>query len=71
MSPSAVPVRRSGNSTQRKAPRERDDEERLTADLIELARQYARVLADWIRGIGLDRQRQAGRAYTAIGIPAA
>src|SRR4029453_8972963 len=27
-------------STQRKAPRGRDDEEQLTADLIELARQY-------------------------------
>ncbi len=29
-------------STQRKAPRGRDDEERLTADVIELARQYGR-----------------------------
>ncbi len=29
-------------STQRKAPRGRDDEEELTADLIELARQYGR-----------------------------
>ena len=29
-------------STQRKAPRGRDDEEALTADLIELARQYGR-----------------------------
>ena len=29
-------------STQRKAPRGRDDEENLTADLIELARQYGR-----------------------------
>ena len=29
-------------STQRKTPRGRDDEERLTADLIELARQYGR-----------------------------
>ncbi len=29
-------------STQRKAPRGRDDEERLTADIIELARQYGR-----------------------------
>jgi putative transposase len=29
-------------STQRKAPRGRDDEERLTADTIELARQYGR-----------------------------
>ncbi len=29
-------------STRRKAPRGRDDEERLTADTIELARQYGR-----------------------------
>ena len=29
-------------STQRKAPKGRDDEERLTADIIELARQYGR-----------------------------
>ena len=29
-------------STQRKVPRGRDDEERLTADIIELARQYGR-----------------------------
>ena len=29
-------------STQRKTPRGRDDEEQLTADLIELARQYGR-----------------------------
>ena len=29
-------------STQRKAPQGRDDEERLTADIVELARQYGR-----------------------------
>ncbi len=29
-------------STQRKVPTGRDDEERLTADIIELARQYGR-----------------------------
>ena len=29
-------------STQRKVPRGRDDEENLTADLVELARQYGR-----------------------------
>jgi putative transposase len=29
-------------STQRKPPRGRDDEERLTADIIALARQYGR-----------------------------
>ena len=29
-------------STQRKTPRGRDDEERLTADIVELARRYGR-----------------------------
>ena len=29
-------------STRRKAPRGRDDEERLTADIVELARRYGR-----------------------------
>jgi hypothetical protein len=29
-------------STQRKLPRGRDDEERLTADIVELARRYGR-----------------------------
>jgi hypothetical protein len=33
-------------STQRKAPRGRDDEERLTADIIELAGQYGRRRRD-------------------------
>jgi hypothetical protein len=44
-----VPARRSAlgsgapkRSTQRGTPRGRDDEERLTADIIELARQYGR-----------------------------
>jgi putative transposase len=37
-------VRRSARhrSTQRKVPRGREDEERLTADIIELARLYGR-----------------------------
>jgi len=38
--PSALP--RSASITQRKVPRGHDDEERLTADIIELARQYGR-----------------------------
>jgi putative transposase len=44
MFPSVAPVRRSGQhrSTQRKVPRGREDEERFTADIIELARQYGR-----------------------------
>jgi len=33
---------RQHRSTQRKIPRGREDEERLTADIIELARQYGR-----------------------------
>jgi len=42
-SPSAVPARRSDSiARQRKVPTGRDDEERLTADIIELARQYGR-----------------------------
>src|SRR5438270_4757956 len=43
MSPSVVPERRSGSIARRNArSRGRDDEERLTADIIELARQYGR-----------------------------
>jgi putative transposase len=38
----ACTVLRQHRSTQRKAPRGRDDEERLTADILELARQYGR-----------------------------
>jgi hypothetical protein len=37
MSPSAAPVRR---STQRKPPRSRKNAERLTVDVVDLARQY-------------------------------
>ena len=43
-------------STQRKVPRGRDDEERLTADIIELARQYGRYGYRKIAGL----LRQAG-----------
>ena len=39
MSPSVAGQHR---STQRKIPRGREDEERLTADIVELARQYGR-----------------------------
>ena len=43
-------------STQRKAPRGHEDEERLTADLIELARQYGRYgyrkIAELLRRAG-------------------
>ena len=43
-------------STQRKVPRGRDDEQRLTADIIELARQYGRYgyrkIAELLRQTG-------------------
>ena len=45
-------------STQRKVPRGRDDEQRLTADIIELARQYGRYGYREIAGL----LRQAGWA---------
>ena len=55
MSPSVAPVRRSG-SIARKVPRGRDDEQRLTADIIELARQYGRYgyrkIAELLRQAG-------------------
>lgn len=38
----ACHVLRQHRSTQRRSPRGRDDEEALTADVIELARQYGR-----------------------------
>jgi hypothetical protein len=43
-------------STQRKVPRSREDEERLTADIIDLARQYGRYgyrrIAEFLRRAG-------------------
>jgi len=43
-------------STQRKLPRGRDDEERLTADIVELARRYGRYgdrkIAELLRQAG-------------------
>ena len=56
-------------STQRKMPQGRDDEERLTADIIELARQYGRYgyrkIAALLRRRRLAGERQAGRADLA------
>jgi hypothetical protein len=62
-------------STQRKIPRGREDEERLTADIIELARQYGRYgyrkIAELLRQAGwtindkrVERiwQREGGRS---------
>jgi putative transposase len=52
-------VRRSGSTARRNAKsRGRDDEERLTADIIELARQYGRYGYRKIAGL----LRQAGWA---------
>ena len=48
-------------STQRKPPRGRDDDERLTADIVELARQYGRYgyrkIAALLVGGGVSTQR--------------
>ena len=69
--PSAALVRRSASTarTQRKVPEGRDDEERLTADIVALARQYGRYgyrkIAALLRARGLARQRQAGGADLA------
>ena len=56
-------------STQRKVPRGREDEERLTADTIALARQYGRYgyrkIAGLLEQAGWLGQRQAGRADLA------
>ena len=56
-------------STQRKVPRGRTTSERLTADIIELARQYGRYgyrkIAELAAPGRLDGQRQAGRADLA------
>src|SRR5688500_13738569 len=54
-------------STQRKIPRGRDDEDRLIADLVELARRYGpygyRKIAAMLRDMA--GERQAGRAAVA------
>jgi hypothetical protein len=56
-------------STQRKVPRGREDEERLTADTIALARQYGRYgyrkIAGLLEQAGWLVKRQAGRADLA------
>jgi putative transposase len=52
-------------STQRKVPRGRDDEERLTADIIELARQYGRY--GYRKIAGLLRQANDKRVERVSG----
>ena len=63
------PARLARRSTQRKVPRARHDEQRLTADIIELAWQYGRYgyrkLAALLRQAGWTIKRQAGRVYLA------
>jgi len=51
--------------TQRKIPRGREDEERLTADIIELAQQYGRYGDRKVAARLRQDQRQAGPAYLA------
>jgi transposase InsO family protein len=60
-------------STQRKAPRGRDDEERLTADIVELARQYGRYgyrkIAALLRGAGwLVNDKRVERIWRREGL---
>ena len=56
-------------STQRKAPRGQENEEQLTADLIELARQYGRYgyrkIAELLRRAGWLINDKRGRADLA------
>jgi hypothetical protein len=49
-------------STQRKVPRGHDDEDRLTADIVDLARQYVRY---GYRRIAEFLRRAAGRSTTS------
>src|SRR5947199_10465222 len=60
-------------STQRKMPQGRDDEERLTADLIELARQYGRYgyrkIAELLRRAGwLVNDKRVERIWRREGL---
>src|SRR5947209_4460410 len=52
-------------STQRKVPRGREDEERLTADIIELARQYGRYGYRKIAALRASRPRSYQNLMTA------
>ena len=60
-------------STQRKIPRGRDDEDRLTADIIELARQYGRYgyrkIAELLRRAGwLVNDKRVERIWRREGL---
>jgi putative transposase len=74
MSPSAVLVQRSGSTARRsKVPRGRPDEERLTADLIALARQYGRYGYRKIAGLleqagWIVNDKRAGRIWKREGL---
>src|SRR5262245_41350349 len=58
-------------STQRKVPRGREDEERLTADIIELARQYGRYGYRKIAALRASRPRSYQNLMTAMLEPTA
>ena len=60
-------------STQRKIPQGRDDEERLTADIVELARQYGRYgyrkIAELLRRAGwLVNDKRVERIWRREGL---
>jgi hypothetical protein len=60
-------------STQRKIPRGREDEERLTADIVELARQYGRYgyrkIAEFLRRAGwLVNDKRVERIWRREGL---
>src|SRR4051794_5354782 len=60
-------------STQRKVPRGRDDEERLSADIVELARQYGRYgyrkIAELLRRVGwLINDKRVERIWRREGL---
>ena len=60
-------------STQRKMPQGRDDEERLTADIVELARQYGRYgyrkIAALLRDVGwLVNNKRVERIWRREGL---
>ena len=63
-------------STQRKIPQGREDEERLTADIVELARHYARYgyrkVAELLRRAGwLINDKQVERIWATRGAESA
>ena len=75
MYPSVAPARRSASIARRSArvPRGRDDEERLSADIVELARQYGRYgyrkIAELLRRAGwLVNDKRVERIWRREGL---